>query len=336
MRKTYFLLLLGSLATAACSEDKYVLDVYSTMRYDALPLPTATDTSSLRAVDFVSAREGFVGGDGGALFATTDGGQTWTRRSQPTLGDVHKLLFTSPTAGWLGSSTGLYRTTNGGQTWQRVQATTMYGNWFPVYDLQFVTPQLGYAVGDDGGVVKTTDGGSSWRTLNYRPDYRDLLRTVSFCSPDSGMALGDDLVRWTTTNGGRTWDVTTDRNNVVDGTTYDLLYQGPGSYQQAKTTGFWAFDQAVGFDLTDDEAYGFPMYGLATTGPQGETVAVGYHTIIRRHAEYSQNPERTPWAYVHAPDGTSFQGVYYAADFADASTFYAVGAHGTIHRFHCQ
>jgi hypothetical protein len=85
MRNSYFLLLLGSLVTGACSEDKYVLDVVSTMRYDALALPTAADTMLLHTVDFVSAREGFVGGDDGVLFATTDAGQTWTRRSQPTL-----------------------------------------------------------------------------------------------------------------------------------------------------------------------------------------------------------------------------------------------------------
>jgi hypothetical protein len=329
MRNTYLLLLLGGFATASCSEDKYVLDTYSTMRYDALALPAAADTMALQTVEFVSARDGFVGGNDGALFATTDAGQTWTRRSQPALGDINKLLFTTATVGWAGTSTGLYRTANGGQTWQYVPTYDVYSSPIAVQDMQFVTPQIGYVVGSSGG--------STWWPLNVRRDQVQRLRTVSFFSADSGMVMGDELTRWKTTDGGQTWEMYSQyQNTPTTGTTYDLLCQSFTNYQQAKITGFVARVDTIGYEVSADEDYGFSMYGLASTGPQGEVVAVGYHTIIRQHAGYSQNPGRTPWVYVHAPDGTSFQSTYYAADFADASTFYAVGAHGIIHRFHYQ
>jgi hypothetical protein len=91
--------------------------------------------------------------------------------------------------------------------------------------------------------------------------------------------------------------------------------------------------ESLGYFDTDDERYGYPVYGLASAGPKGPAVAVGERTLIRRDPAYSKN-ENTPWVYVHAPDGTSFTTTFRAADFADASTFYAVGPRGLIYRFH--
>lgn len=333
MRKYYGLLFFGLLA-AGCTEDKYVLDTYSTMRYDALALPTPADTMALKTVDFVSAREGFVGGVGGALFATTDAGQTWTRRSQAALGDINKLLFTSASTGWAGTATGIYRTTNGGATWQNTPASIGFSSGGPVYDLQFVTAQVGYAVGAGGAIYKTTNGGSSWTNLQNRSDKRYPFRAVSFTSVDSGTVVGGEHSRWLTTNGGLTWTWTDFLGRSDDEPYYDVLRYNANTYLMATPTGFESHYFKV-IDQTDrpDDGYDLPVHGLASAGPRGPVVAVGERTLIRKHAAYSQR-ESTPWVYVHAPDGTSLKAKYYAADFADAATFYAVGARGTIHRFH--
>lgn len=335
MRKYYGLLFLGLTAAAGCTEDKYVLDTYSTMRYEALALPTPADTMALKTVDFVSAREGFVGGAGGALFATIDAGQTWTRRSQPALGNINKLLFTSASAGWAGTATGIYRTANGGATWQNTP-TGGFSSGGAVYDLQFVTAQVGYAVGTGGAIYKTTNGGSSWTNTQTRPDKRYVFRAVSFTSVDSGTVVGAEHSHWLTTNGGATWSFIDFLGRSNDEPYYDVLRYNAKTYLLATPTGFESHYFSV-LHETDrpDEGYDYPVQGLASAGPRGPVVAVGHRTLIRAHAAYSQS-EHTPWVYVHAPDGTSLTATYYAADFAEASTFYAVGARGVIHRFHYQ
>ncbi|MGY3090975.1 hypothetical protein ACVWYF_004039 [Hymenobacter sp. UYAg731] len=324
-----------ALGLNACKEDVYVLDSYATMRYDALALPAAADTLALNTVDFVSAREGFVGGAGGNLFATTDAGATWTRRSQPNLGTINKLLFTTATTGWAGTSTGLYRTANGGQTWQYVPTGDAYGYAIGVQDLQFVTPLVGYAVGSGGGINKTTNGGTTWTNLQRRTDKRYTFRAVSFTSPDSGAVIGNQQAHWRTTNGGQTWsfdDNSGGRSDDYYG--YDILRFNADNYLLGSPSGFRHYTPAsLGYYDRDDENYGYAVYGLAQAGPRGPVVGVGQRTVIQYAPAYSLS-SNTPWVNVHAPDGTSYTATYYAADFADASTFYAVGPRGLIHRFH--
>ncbi|MBF9239408.1 hypothetical protein I2I05_18590 [Hymenobacter sp. BT683] len=335
MKKFYPLALLGlALGVSACKEDVYVLDSYSTMRYDVLALPTAADTLRLNSVDFLSAREGFVGGASGSLFATTDAGLTWTRRSQPTLGNINKLLFTSPTAGWAGTSSGLYRTTNGGQSWQRQVILDAYGSGAgEVTDIQFVTAQTGYAVGAGATIHKTTNGGTTWTNVQRRLDKRYTFRAVSFTSADSGTVMGDEQSRWLTANGGQTWYAFDYYGNPQDNTTHDVLRLNLKTYILATPHGFEAHDANQNY--APDDGYGHPVFGLATTGRGGPVVGVGRRTVVRRHEDYS-TAEHTPWVYVHAPDGTSIDATFYAADFANANTFYAVGHRGLIYRFHYQ
>lgn len=330
--------LLAVAALAGCAEDKYVLDSYSTMRYEVLTLPAAADTLALRTVDFVSAREGFAGGAGGSFFATTDGGQSWARRAAPAPGTIHKLLFGTASAGWAGTDAGLFRTANGGASWQYVSTYDAYGSLVGgITDVQFVTAQTGYAVGANGAIHKTTNGGATWANVQRLISKRYTFRAVSFTSADSGSVVGDENAHWRTGNGGQTWEVYDALGGpAAQATTHDVLRSSLKTYLLATPSGFRAYTpQSSGYYERPDEDYGYPVYGLASAGPAGPVVGVGERTVIRRHEGYSKR-ETTPWAYVHAPDGTSLAATFYAADFADAATFYAVGARGVIYRFHYQ
>jgi len=303
-----------------------------------LKLPAAADTMQLTTVDFVSAREGFVGGVGGALFATTDAGLTWVRRPALGTATINKLAFSSAAVGWAGTSAGLYRTTNGGQTWQFMTTYDSYnGSMTDVGDVQWVTAQVGYAVGSNGGIFKSTNGGATWISQNSRRDKSYMFRAVSFTSPDSGLVVGAQEARWRTTNGGATWAI---NDNSSGRTRYDVLRYGAGYHLLAMPTGFEVYEPLNannGYTLLaePDETYHYPVYGLAAASARGPWVGVGERTIVRYHPEYSKKAY-TPWVSVHRADGTSFEDTYYAADFADASTFFAVGKRGLIHRFHYQ
>src|SRR5689334_7539308 len=101
MRKILRSLLFTTLLLSACTEEeKYHPLTLSTMRFEELK-PAASAGKELRTVDFFSATQGIVGGAGGLLLTTVDGGQTWqTLTPNPGLGTVNKLLMTSPTAIW--------------------------------------------------------------------------------------------------------------------------------------------------------------------------------------------------------------------------------------------
>jgi hypothetical protein len=327
MRKQLCLLAAIGLMTAGCEKKIYVLDRYATMRLEELNVPASARTQELRTVDFVSANEGFVGGDNGTILVTADGGVTWESRTQSTLGTVYKLTFSSATAGWAATSTGLYRTTNAGQSWQRLGTAA--------FDVQFVTPQIGYAVGNDVSIYKTTNGGTTWALQNSVP-FSASLRSVSFSSPDSGMAVGTREAVYTTTNGGRTWS-TPSFSQGLSGRDYHavLKFRRPAHYLLAGVTssgllsgsGMQEWDGTSSYSPEDQNT--FTMHGICRF--EDRILVVGENTVIRKDPALSNNPY-TPWAHVLGSDGTTMFRSFRAADFADRNTVYAVGPQGLLVR----
>jgi hypothetical protein len=334
--KQHYLLgcLLAAGLGAGCQQDKYLLEVYATTRYEVLRLPAPAEAANLLTVAFPSASAGYVGGAGGVLYATTNGGQTWTSRTQPALGDIRKLYFASATAGWAATSSGLYATTNGGQTWQRAQYATAigpYGYIGAAWDVRFVSAQVGYAAGATGDLLKTTNGGVSWADQLPAGHQRFELRAVSFASPDSGQVVGEGA-HYVTSNGGRTWSLYPSYMG------YDVLAYGKGRYLKAAGPKGFSDNPAIGSGYGDtryvDNNLNWPVYALARYGGAGGPVAaVGENTLIRYDPEFSVQPDLTPWTYVRTPEGTSFSATFRAAAYADAHTLYAVGDQGTLYRF---
>lgn len=330
--KKILLLVLTGIFLSGCEKKVYVLDRYATMRAEELIVPAAAKASDLLTVDFVSPAQGFVGGTDGTLLATADGGQNWQNLSQPTLGTIRKLAFTSATAGWAATGTGLYRTTNGGQGWQRVANATT-----PFNDVQFVTPQVGYAVGSQSQILKTTNGGQTWQSQRQSTWKYVELRSVSFSAPDSGMAVGNHEAMYTTTNGGQTW---LRRDDGISNRGYNavLKYRQPDHFLllgQSDPGGLLYYssflERSPNGDNSPEDQNTFTMYGVARL--QNRTVAVGENTIIRYDPAYSGNVN-TPWTLVHAPDGTTLIRPFRAVDFADLNTLYAVGTAGLLMRLH--
>jgi len=337
MKQHYLLgFLLAAGIGAGCQQDKYLLEVYATTRYDVLKLPAPAETANLLAVAFPSASVGYVGGAGGVFYTTTNGGQSWTSRTQAALGDLRKLYFSSATAGWAATSNGLYQTTNGGQTWQRAQYGTAigpYGYIGAAWDVRFVSPQIGYAAGATGDLLKTTNGGVSWTDQLPAGHQRFELRAVSFTSPDSGQVVGEGA-HYVTSNGGRNWAL----YNVSPLYGYDVLVYGKARYLQAAGPKGFSDNSPIGGGSGDtrfvDNNLNWPIYALARYGGAGGPIAaVGENTLIRYDPEFSTQPDLTPWTYVRTPEGTSFSATFRGAAYADAHTLYAVGDQGALYRF---
>ncbi|MBD3161213.1 MAG: hypothetical protein GF346_03395, partial [Candidatus Eisenbacteria bacterium] len=133
-------------------------------------LDFAYETSAaLNGVAFVSTSRGWVVGEQGRIFATTDGGATWTPQTSGTNRKLSKVFFLDAQQGWItggwgdGSSYLVLKTTDGGTSWQNQSfGSTCHSN----EDICFADPLNGWIVGRDSSIEpqihRTTDGGQSW------------------------------------------------------------------------------------------------------------------------------------------------------------------------------
>jgi photosystem II stability/assembly factor-like uncharacterized protein len=161
----------------------------------------------LHSVHFVDGTTGWVVGDQGKIFKTTDRGATWTDQSFSTNLPLSKVQFIDINLGWIAGGAGvtglILRTTNGGATWTQVRSDTV-----AFIDMFFVSQNVGWAVGVLGTILKTTDGGLNWVKQPTSTGTEEPLFSVSFTDANNGWVGGGTGVMLKTTNGGTNWDST--------------------------------------------------------------------------------------------------------------------------------
>lgn len=134
----------------------------------------------------------------GRIFATTNGGQSWTRQdSSRAWYGVQALTSRQCWAVGYGGQTG--RTTDGGATWL-IQDIAPFKT---LYGIAFTDTLYGWACGDSGTIARTMDGGMTW-TLQTSGTMRELL-AITFIDSSRGFTVGDSGTLLRTTNGGRIW-----------------------------------------------------------------------------------------------------------------------------------
>ncbi len=147
----------------------------------------------------------FVVGHG--LFASADGGRSWTALTDRLPGDVMALATgPAPSVLYAGSMrAGVLKSTDGGRTW----AVLMDNLPSPAVLTLAVDPGSGDIVyaGTDGGLFKTTDGGTTWRRLPF-PGSNAVALAVSPARPNVLLAVsvkedGGHVYRSETS--GKTW-----------------------------------------------------------------------------------------------------------------------------------
>jgi photosystem II stability/assembly factor-like uncharacterized protein len=195
-------------------------------------------------VDFVDAAQGWIVGDDGAIFHTTNGGVDWVQQTIATEPDedLYALTFTDPLNGWALSAKidhyngfgepddwrgSVWHTSNGGTTWTEqalpVQASLLRG-------IDFIDANQGWIAGIktidartsfaevESVIYYTNDGGQNWQ--EQPTGYETVLTDVDFISSQQGWAVGfqmssggDDGIILRTTDGGATWDDAPEKNS---------------------------------------------------------------------------------------------------------------------------
>ena len=166
------------------------------------PFPTNDNLWKVRFVDPVT---GWIAGSN-HIFKTTDGGISWI--VQDTSYGYCQCLFALNQSLVIFANYGrpTRRSTDGGSTWQIVDADS-----FGCMDMEFVTPLIGYAVGDSthppysGVVKKTTNGGSTWFTASTIDSSGLELEGISFVTTTECWTVSYMGKMYHTFDGGHSW-----------------------------------------------------------------------------------------------------------------------------------
>ena len=156
------------------------------------PLPQGSD---LRALELFGNR-GYAAGDFGTVLRTDDAGGSWSGLRTGTTANLTDLDVIDDKTLVAGGGCSLRRSDDGGQTFERLPFTTSDARCTAsVKSFDFVTPQAGYVLLDNGAVLQTTDGGESFAQRTAIPGTvatsagTALASDVYFTAPGTGFAV---------------------------------------------------------------------------------------------------------------------------------------------------
>lgn len=197
-------------------------------------VPRSEIRQNLFSTCFVSQQEGFVVGELGRVYHTTDGGKSFGRSDTGTrMAFMSVACLPDGTVVLVGQKGGALRSRDKGATWEKIDTGTKYD----LLSVAFASAQVGVAVGDYGVMVRTEDGGQTWSKVALPTDLvlpEDiaeivepgdvLLYDIHFVTPEQGWAVGEFGVIFTTVDGGKTWS---SQKSGVETTLFGVHFTDP-------------------------------------------------------------------------------------------------------------
>lgn len=195
MQRSIFVLLV--LITGTFSQVQWVKQCCSSNEY-------------LRSIYFVNENTGWVAGDSGKIYKTTDKGTVWELvYSDSIFSIMHSVFFIDDINGW---TSGKYnyscgfinKTTDGGKNWKTIYSDC---DKYLFYSLHFFDIDTGYVLSANNSngwsILKTENGGYNWTEI-YRGHF---LSSLFFLNRDTAWVSGGSFPGRVlkTTNGGANW-----------------------------------------------------------------------------------------------------------------------------------
>jgi photosystem II stability/assembly factor-like uncharacterized protein len=175
-------------------------------------LPNRPLTREPITVAFSTPSRGFAVDSEGIVFASSNGGLTWTENVLLSGRHIAWISFLDSMNGWAyGSDGALLASADGGLTWASRSAVP--GG--RLSDAMFVDSEHGWSLAQDGTIAATSDGGVRWHVVRNPSSAEDFF-ALAFGDTRSGWALGlsgNDVFASRkgmvlhTDDGGRHWDV---------------------------------------------------------------------------------------------------------------------------------
>ncbi|HVO23419.1 MAG TPA: YCF48-related protein [Candidatus Margulisiibacteriota bacterium] len=167
-------------------------------------------------VQFVDANNGWVVGEFGKIYHTTDGGQTWTEQQLSLIGaevvdalDLPTFFGVRFSDAHTGLAAGLdgkiARTTDAGASWKFEKMKLEYPIVDPLYNPLPFPDGTGWAIGAAGEVVRLDTPGGEWQRAKLGMEVVTWLRGMSWLDRDNGWIVGGLGLILHTKDGGKTW-----------------------------------------------------------------------------------------------------------------------------------
>jgi photosystem II stability/assembly factor-like uncharacterized protein len=156
---------------------------------------TTSVPTNLNDIYFKNSQDGWVVGQNGGFYRSTDGGYNWISESAPiSMGTYVGICFPTISRGIVVGDGQIMLSTDAGGSWKSVYNS----GGSQLNSVSFPDSLIGWIAGSDK-IVKTTDGGFSWNEQPWQP-YRYLM-AVHSSDRFHAWVVGDQLIL-KTTNGG--------------------------------------------------------------------------------------------------------------------------------------
>ncbi len=165
----------------------------------ALSDTTMTDGTAYTG-GFATATHGYAIGDFGLVLYTDDGGKTWNRGTNSSMGLYALDSLDATTCVAAGRDGNVTMTNDGGKSWKRLADVPV----LHVKSVSFVNSSLGW-IASKGWVGETVDGGSSWKAIPLPPGVV-MAETVACRAPGQAALLSSDGRLFATSDGGTQWN----------------------------------------------------------------------------------------------------------------------------------
>jgi photosystem II stability/assembly factor-like uncharacterized protein len=181
------------------------VDIEATL---ALVDPTLYD------IHFINEQTGWMAGEFGKIYHSTDGGVTWQEQQGTLLGQEgiddalnlpvwFGIRFLNANEGMtVGLEGKMAHTTDGGKTWNFTAEEVSRFSTDPLYALSF-RDGAGWITGGSGRVLHLQEG--KWRPVQLGWPIVAWLRAVDFFDANNGWIVGGYGIIIHTTDGGKTW-----------------------------------------------------------------------------------------------------------------------------------
>jgi len=168
---------------------------------------------NLSAVAVMEPNKACVAGDGGRIFLTEDGGDSWVESESPLYDEemmegriLYSMTYDSGILYAVGIDGVLVTSTDQGKTWKE-RATGFPGPELYCID---VVNGVGLAAGSGGHIIRTSDGGLTWRVMGVPEEItRSWLSGVDLQETAGGgirgLLVGQDGTVGRLENGGLSW-----------------------------------------------------------------------------------------------------------------------------------
>jgi len=170
---------------------------------------------TLYDIHFVDEKTGWMVGEFGKIYHSTDGGMTWNEQQNTLLGHagiddalnlpaLFGVRFKNATEGIaVGIEGKIVKTMDGGKTWAFTGEDLAAFSTEPLYALRLFSDGKGWIVGASGRVLQLRDG--DWKNAPLGGPLTTWLRSIDFFNEDNGWIVGGYGMILHTTDGGKSW-----------------------------------------------------------------------------------------------------------------------------------